>query len=164
MGILNDYFESIGIEIYPLKTEDYRRMVEAGVDSLSVYQETYDEVIYDQVHLGGPKKNYRFRLETPERALDAGIRSVTIGSLLGLSKWERDTFFGGLHLEYLQKKYPHAELGISVPRIRPGSIDFGKLDRVDDIDLVHILMAYRIFCPMWEQISLPVNPPRCETA
>ena len=145
--VLNQYFDSIGIEIYPLKTGDYRRMVAAGVDSLSVYQETYDEEIYDLVHISGPKKNYRFMLDAPERGLEAGMRSLTIGPLLGLAKWEKETFFGGLHLEYLQKKYPAAELSVSVPRIRPGSIDFDKLDIVDDVDLVHILLAYRIFLP-----------------
>lgn len=144
---LKKSFESISIEIYPLSTKDYKRMVEKGIDGLSVYQETYDEKIYDKVHLSGPKKNYLFRLDAPERGLEAGIRSVTIGPLLGLAKWEKETFFGGLHLEYLQKKYPHAELGVSVPRIRPGSIDFHKLDTVDDVDLVHILLAYRIFLP-----------------
>lgn len=147
IDILKKSFESISIEIYPLSTKDYKRMVEKGVDGLSVYQETYDEKIYEKVHLSGPKKNYLFRLDAPERGLEAGIRSVTIGPLLGLAKWEKETFLGGLHLEYLQKKYPHAELGVSVPRIRPGSIDFHKLDTVDDVDLVHILLAYRIFLP-----------------
>lgn len=147
IDIMKEYFESISIEIYPLETEDYKRMVERGVDGLSVYQETYDEEVYDKVHLSGPKKNYRFRLDAPERGLKAGMRSVTIGPLLGLAKWEKETFFAGLHLEYLQKKYPEAELGISVPRIRPGSMDFEDLDEVRDIDLVHILLAHRIFSP-----------------
>lgn len=144
---IKEYFDSISIEIYPLELEDYKRMVARGVDGLSIYQETYDEKVYDRVHISGPKKNYRFRLETPERALEAGIRSVTIGPLLGLAKWEKESFFGGLHLEYLQEKFPEAELGVSVPRIRPGSIDFHNLDNVYDEDLVHILLAYRIFLP-----------------
>lgn len=147
IDVLGKYFESISIEIYPLKTQDYRKMVEHGVDGLSVYQETYDEDIYDQVHLSGPKKNYKFRLDAPERGLKAGIRSVTIGPLLGLAKWEKETFICGLHLQYLQDKYPEAELGVSVPRIRPGSIDFEKLDIVEARDVVQILLAYRIFLP-----------------
>lgn len=147
IDVLKKYFESISIEIYPLKTKDYEKMVEHGVDGLSVYQETYNEEIYDQVHLSGPKKNYKFRLDAPERGLKAGIRSVTLGPLLGLSKWEEDTFMCGLHLQYLQDKYPEAELGVSVPRIRPGTINFEKLDIVNDIDVVHILLAYRIFLP-----------------
>lgn len=147
VDILNNYFDSLAIEIYPLKLEGYRKMVAHGVDSLSVYQESYNEEIYDLVHLSGPKKNYRFRLDAPERGLEAGIRSVTIGPLLGLAKWQVETFLCGLHLEYLQKKFPWAELGVSVPRIRPGSIDFDKLDIVEDIDLVQALLAYRIFLP-----------------
>ncbi len=147
IDILKDYFQSISIEIYPLDTEDYKKMVERGVDGLSVYQETYDEEVYDRVHLSGPKKNYLYRLDAPERGLKAGIRSVTIGPLLGLAKWQKETFFGGLHLEYLQNKYPEAELGISVPRIRPGSMDFEDLDRVEDVDLVQALLAYRIYHP-----------------
>lgn len=147
IDIVRKYFDSVSIEIYPLDREDYKRMVEHGVDGLSIYQETYDPEVYDRVHLSGPKKNYRYRLEAPERGLSAGIRSLTIGPLLGLSKWEKDSFICGLHLEYLQKKYPEAELGVSVPRIRPGRINLEDLDHVDDIDLVHILLAYRIFLP-----------------
>ncbi|MHB1127677.1 MAG: radical SAM protein, partial [Bacillota bacterium] len=83
--VLRRYFTSIGIEVYPMSVEEYRGLIEAGVDSLTVYQEVYDEEIYDQVHIKGPKKDYRFRLEAPERGGQAGIRSVNIGALLGLS-------------------------------------------------------------------------------
>lgn len=144
---IKEYFESISIEIYPLDTDEYRLMVENGVTGLSIYQETYNQDIYKKVHLSGPKRDYKYRLNAPERALQAGIRSVTIGPLLGLAKWEKETFLCGLHLEYLQNKYKEAELGVSVPRIRPGTINFDNLDDIEDKDIVHILLAYRIFLP-----------------
>ena len=145
--VLKKYFDSISIEIYPLFEEDYVRMVKVGVDGLSIYQETYNEEVYDRVHLSGPKKNYMFRLDAPERALKANMRSVTIGPLLGLHDWREETFFGGLHAEYLQNKYPFAEIGVSVPRIRPCTKDFNNIKTVDEVDLVQILLAYRLFLP-----------------
>lgn len=147
IDILKKYFESISIEIYPLSTADYEKMVLAGVDCLSIYQETYDEEIYDKVHISGPKKNYKFRLDAPERALKANMRSVTIGPLIGLADWRIDSFFGGLHGKYLQKKYPAAEIGISVPRIRPCTKEFNDIKTINATELVQIILAYRLFLP-----------------
>eukprot|EP00828_Plagiopyla_frontata_P013200 TRINITY_DN17735_c0_g1_i1.p4 TRINITY_DN17735_c0_g1~~TRINITY_DN17735_c0_g1_i1.p4 ORF type:complete len:145 (-),score=18.08 TRINITY_DN17735_c0_g1_i1:162-596(-) len=100
-SVLRRYFPSVALEVYPMDEEDYRTMVLAGVDSLSVYQEVYNQEIYGKVHLGGPKKNYRYRLETPERAIRAGIRSVNIGALLGLNDWRIEMFKEGIHGLYL---------------------------------------------------------------
>lgn len=147
IDVLKKYFDSISIEIYPLSTEDYKKMVEAGVDGLSIYQETYDEEVYEKVHISGPKKNYRFRLDAPERALRANIRGVTIGPLIGLADWRRETFFGGLHGKYLQDNYPAAEIGVSVPRIRPCTSFFNDIKAINEIELVQILLAYRLFLP-----------------
>ncbi|MCT4661587.1 MAG: 2-iminoacetate synthase ThiH [Tissierellales bacterium] len=145
--ILKKYFDSIAIEIYPLSTEDYKTLIEAGVDSLTVYQEVYDENIYDRVHLAGPKKNYHFRLDAPERGCIAGMRSVNIGALLGLSDWRQEAFFSGIHANYLQKNYPEVCVSLSPPRIRPHAGSFTEIYDVNDRDLVQYILALRIYMP-----------------
>jgi len=145
--ILKKYFTSISIEIYPLKEEEYASLIEAGVDGLTIYQEVYDEEIYAQMHLAGPKKNYRFRLEAPERACRAGMRAVNVGALLGLNNWRREAFFAGLHADYLQNQFPDAEVSISPPRMRPYLGGFPPPVNVTDKNLVQYIVAFRLFMP-----------------
>lgn len=145
--IIKKYFDSISIEIYPLTEDEYRKVIKAGVDGLTIYQEVYDEDIYDKVHIAGPKKKYKFRLDAPERACRAKIRNVNIGSLLGLNNWKKESFFTGLHAKYLQDKYSHVEVSISLPRIRPHAGSFGDIYPVDDKSLVQIMLAFRLFLP-----------------
>ncbi|SKC81803.1 2-iminoacetate synthase ThiH [Maledivibacter halophilus] len=145
--ILKKYFDSIAIEIYPLTEEEYSKVVKAGVDSLTIYQEVYNEEIYDRVHIAGPKKNYDFRLNAPERACKARIHSVNIGALLGLDDWRKEGFFTGLHALYLQNKYSDTEISVSLPRIRPHVGSFNDIFLVDDKSLVQILLALRLFLP-----------------
>lgn len=141
------YFDSISIEIYPLTEDEYREVIRAGVDSLTIYQEVYNETIYDRVHIAGPKKNYRFRLDAPERGCRAKMRGVNIGALLGLDNWRKEAFFTGLHGKYLQDKYPDVEISISLPRLRPHIGSFNDIYSVLDKDLVQIILAQRLFLP-----------------
>jgi 2-iminoacetate synthase len=145
--VLKKYFDSISIEIYPLTTEEYIKVVEAGVDGLTVFQETYDESIYDKVHIKGPKKDYKFRLDAPERACIAKIRSVNIGALLGLDDWREEAFYCALHANYLQNKYAEMEVSVSMPRIRPHVGSFNDVCFVEDKNLLQIILAFRIFLP-----------------
>ncbi|MFW6036070.1 MAG: 2-iminoacetate synthase ThiH [Halothermotrichaceae bacterium] len=145
--ILKEYFPSVAVEIYPLKVNEYQELIQAGVDGLTLYQEVYNEEIYDQVHISGPKKNYLYRLNGPERGCKAGIRRVNIGALLGLDDWRREGFFTGLHAAYLQYKYIETEISISVPRLRPHLGSFNTEVMVDDKALVQLILAYRLFMP-----------------
>ncbi|AZR73196.1 thiamine biosynthesis protein ThiH [Anoxybacter fermentans] len=145
--ILRKYFDSISIEIYPLNEDEYRQVIEAGVDGLTIYQEVYDEEIYDKVHIAGPKKNYKFRLNAPERACRAQIRNINIGALLGLNDWRKEAFMTGLHAKYLQDKYSDVEVSISLPRIRPHIGVFEEIYPVNDKNLVQIMLALRLFLP-----------------
>jgi len=145
--VLIKYFCSISIEVYPLETDEYRELIEAGVDGLTIYQEVYNEEIYKKLHLKGPKRNYRFRLDAPERACIAGMRSVNIGALLGLDDWRKEAFFTGLHAHYLQNKYPDTEISVSMPRIRPHTGAFQPRVKVDDRSFVQIMLAFRLFMP-----------------
>lgn len=144
---LRKYFSSISIEIYPLETEDYQKLISAGVDGFTMYQEVYDPDTYDSLHLKGPKKDYLYRLNAPERACRAGMRTVNLGALLGLEEWRREVFFLGLHARYLQDKYPNTEIGVSFPRIRPAAGCFQPKVEVSDKDLVQMILAFRIFVP-----------------
>lgn len=145
--IIKKYFDSISIEIYPLTEEEYCKVISAGVDGLTIYQEVYDEEIYDKVHIAGPKKNYRFRLDAPERACKSKIRNVNIGALLGLNNWRKEAFFTGLHAKYLHDKYSDVDISISLPRIRPHIGNFNDIYDVDDKSLVQIMLALRLFIP-----------------
>ncbi|MFZ5572282.1 MAG: 2-iminoacetate synthase ThiH [Thermodesulfobacteriota bacterium] len=147
LEILRRYFTSIGIEIYALETEEYRELIDAGVDSLTIYQETYNRNLYEDLHPKGPKRDYRFRLEAPERACRAGIRSVNIAALLGLDDWRRDAYLTGLHADYLQRRFPEVEIGLSLPRIRSHAGEYQPRHPVSDENLVQIMLAWRIFLP-----------------
>lgn len=145
--LLKNYFSSICIEIYPMSNESYAELVKAGVDSLTIYQETYNLPLYKELHTGGPKADYRFRLETPERGCSQGIRAVTIGALFGLYNWRSEAFFTATHAAYLQKNYPSVEIGVSIPRLRPQAGDFKAEHIVTDRQYVRILVAMRLFLP-----------------
>lgn len=147
VNVLKKYFDCISIEIYPLETEEYKELINAGVDGFTIYQETYDEKVYDTVHISGPKKNYKFRLDAPERACKAKMRSINIGALLGLCDWRKEAFFTGIHGSYLQNNYLDIELSFSLPRIRPHVGSFTDLVDVNDRSLVQVMLALKIFMP-----------------
>ena len=145
--IMAKYFSSITIEVYPMDIEKYEELVKAGVDSLTVYQETYDEEIYKKVHLGGPKKNYKYRLDAVERGCIAGMRSVNIAPLLGLAPWKLEVYKMMLHGLYLRNKYPEVDVGFSVPRIRPCVGGYNDIFEVTDRDVVQVIIAMRLMFP-----------------
>lgn len=146
-SILKKYFSSISIEIFALTEEEYSRLIRAGVDAMTIYQETYNEDLYGKIHLKGPKTNYRFRLDAPERACRARMRAVNIGGLLGLDDWRKESFLTGMHADYLQRRYPEAEIAVSLPRMRPHVGEFQPAVTVTDSDVVQIMTALRIFMP-----------------
>lgn len=147
LAILKKYFSSISAEIYALTEEEYGELLRSGIDGLTIYQETYDEAIYKQVHKSGPKRDFIFRLDAPERAAKSGMRSVNVGALLGLGDWRKDVFRMGLHAQYLQDHYGEVEIGVSLPRLRPHAGDFNETAEVSDKNLAQALVALRIFLP-----------------
>lgn len=142
------YFRMVGIEIYPVNVEDYRYLHECGVDYVTIFQETYDSVRYEQLHLLGHKRVFPYRFEAQERALMGGMRGIACSALLGLSNFRKDALASALHVYYLQRKYPHAEVSLSCPRLRP-IINNGKINPHDvgESQLCQILCAYRLFLP-----------------
>jgi 2-iminoacetate synthase len=144
---LRDRFPSVAVEIYPLTGEEYRRIIENGADGLTIYQETYDEARYRALHQGGPKQDYVFRLDAPERACRQGMRAVTVGALLGLSEPVKDAFFAGLHAFYLQRNFPDVEVSLAFPRLRPLVAEYKQEFTVSDRRLAQMIAAARLFLP-----------------
>lgn len=142
------YFRNVGLEIYPVNTDEYRYLHECGADYVTVFQETYDTDKYETLHLMGHKRVWPYRFNAQERALRGGMRGVAFSALLGLSDFRKDALASALHVYYLQRKYPQAEMSLSCPRLRP-IINNNKINPLDvhETQLCQILCAYRIFLP-----------------
>ena len=142
------YFRMVGLEIYPVNTEEYRYLHDCGADYVTVFQETYDIEKYETLHLLGHKRVWPYRFDAQERALRGGMRGVAFSALLGLSDFRKDALASALHVYYLQRKYPQAEMSLSCPRLRP-IINNDKIDPLDvgEKQLCQVLCAYRIFLP-----------------
>ncbi len=138
---------SISLEVGPMETEDYRPIVQAGADGLVVYQESYDRGVYADLHTSGPKRNFDWRLETPERAYAAGFRRLGIGALYGLGEWRREALCVAAHADYLLRNCWKAQLTISLPRLRPCAGEFQPLTHLADRELVQLVCAYRLAFP-----------------
>lgn len=145
--IIKKYCGSVSIEVFPMDTDGYQRMVAAGVDGLTVYQETYDPELYHLLHPYGPKSNYRYRLDAPERAGIAGLRRIGIGSLLGLGNSLSDVFYSGLHALYLARKFWRTQVTLSFPRLCPADGGFQPNSIVDDRQLTQFICALRLLIP-----------------
>ena len=143
---LRKNFSSIGIEIYPMDQDDYAKLVAAGVDDISIYQETYNKDIYAEMHKKGPKSNYSYRLNTPDRAAAAGIRRIGLGALLGLSDWRSEVLALAAHADYLMKRYWKSQVSFSFPRIRPAhEVDRQRYTNlVSEKLLAQIMIALRL--------------------
>lgn len=142
------YFRNVGLEIYPVNTDEYRYLHECGADYVTVFQETYDLKKYEQLHLAGHKRVWPYRFDAQERALRGGMRGVAFSALLGLSDFRRDALATALHAYYIQRKYPWAEISLSCPRLRPIiNNDSINPQDVGERQLCQILCAYRLFLP-----------------
>ena len=154
VSILSRYFPSVGIEVPSMTVDEYICVSSAGADSMTMFQETYNEPLYLKLHPAGPKRDFAFRLDAPQRAVMGGMRSINLGALLGLDHWRRDMFCTGLHAAFLQERYPEQEVAVSLPRIRPcGEKSISREERefsfqeVSDKHFVQCLLAFRCFMP-----------------
>ncbi len=147
VAALHAEIPSVSLEVGPMETEEYRPLVAAGADGLVVYQETYDRALYDDLHTAGPKKNFDWRLETPERAYTAGFRRLGIGALYGLADWRYEALSVAAHAEYLLRTCWKSQLTISLPRMRPCAGEFQPLTHMTDRELVQLVCAFRLMFP-----------------
>lgn len=139
------YFSTINLEIFPMKEDEYARLIKAGINSVYVYQETYHEKMYKHYHPKGMKSNYQYRLETPERLARAGIHRVGFGALIGLEDWRVEMVFMAMHLKYMTKNYWRTKYAVAFPRIRPAEGGFKPNFIMSDKEYAQTIWAYRLF-------------------
>ena len=157
--LARQYFKVVGVEIYPVNSDEYAYLHQCGVDYVTVFQETYNSDKYAQLHLAGAKRVFPYRFYAQERALKGGMRDVGLAALLGLDDFRKDAFATGLHAYLLQKKYPHGEFAFSCPRLRP-IINNDKIKPLDvhERQLLQVVCAYRLFLPF---ASITVSSREC---
>ena len=147
VAALHEFIPSVSLEIGPMETPEYEPLVQAGAEGLVVYQETYDRPVYSEMHTAGPKKDFNWRLATPERAYEAGFRRLGIGALLGLGDWRWEALSLAAHAQWLLRHCWKAQLTLSLPRLRPCAGEFEPLVNVTDTELVQLTAAFRLLLP-----------------
>lgn len=140
-------FDSIAIEVFPMDEAGYLRAVEAGADGLALYQETYDRATYAEVHPRGPKRDFDWRLDAPERAARAGMRSVGVGFLMGLADARVDAYCTAFHATYLARTHWRTQVAVSFPRMRDAGGAAPVREAVSDRQFVQTVLAARLFLP-----------------
>ena len=158
--IARKYFKVIGLEVYPMNSDEYAHLHKCGADFVTVFQETYNSDKYETLHLEGHKRIFPYRFYAQERAILGGMRGVGFAALLGLDDFRKDAFATGMHAYLLQKKYPYAEIAFSCPRLRP-IINNDKINPKDvhEPQLLQVICAYRIFMPF---ASITISTRECE--
>lgn len=158
--IARKYFKVVGLEVYPMNSDEYRYVHECGADYVTVFQETYNSDKYETLHLAGHKRIFPYRINTQERAILGGMRGVGFAALLGLSDFRKDAFATGIHAYLIQRKYPHAEIAFSCPRLRP-IINNDKINPKDvhEPQLLQVICAYRLFMPF---ASITISTRECQ--
>ncbi len=147
VAALHENSPSVSLEVGPMETDDYRPLVAAGADGLVVYQETYDREVYAKVHTAGPKKDFDWRLDTPERAYAAGFRRLGISALYGLADWRYEAICVAAHAAHLLRHCWRAQVTISLPRLRPCAGEFQPLTQISDRELTQVICAFRLMFP-----------------
>ena len=147
VAALHQFVPSVSLEVGPMEEIDYRPMTAAGADGLVVYQETYDRKVYAALHTAGPKRNFDWRLATPERAYAAGFRRLGIGALYGLADWRAEAIAVAAHADYLLRHCWKSQITVSLPRLRPCAGEFQPLTHLADRELVQLIAAFRLFRP-----------------
>ncbi len=151
---LKELFSLISIEVQPLQAEDYKKLTKHGLNTVYIYQETYNEKNYRTYHPKGRKSNFQYRLETPERLGEAKVHKIGLGCLLGLEDWRVDSYYTAFHLQYLERNYWQSKYSISFPRLRPHAGGFKANFVVDEKDLVQLICAYRL---LNEQVEISLS-------
>lgn len=147
IAAIREHIPTVGIEVGPMETPEYQRMVAAGCEGLVVYQETYDRAVYEQMHTAGPKRDFDWRLACPERGSAAGFRRIGIGALFGLSDWRTEALRLAAHLDHLMRTCWRSMFTVAFPRLRPAAGGFTPLAEFPDAALVQTICAFRIAFP-----------------
>jgi 2-iminoacetate synthase len=142
---LRPKFSSLAVEIYQLTCDEYAKLFAAGIEGVTLYQETYDREVYRKYHPAGPKQDYDYRLSAADSFAQAGMREIGIGALLGLSEWRLETLALAEHAHYLMKRYWQSRVSFSFPRLRPAKdVDSAQFSLLSDKNLVQMILALRL--------------------
>lgn len=158
--LIKPYFSNISMEVQPLDQHEYEQLIEEGLNTVLVYQETYHKEDYKIHHPKGKKSNFDYRVDTHDRLGRAGIHKMGVGVLFGLEDWRTDTFFAASHLDYLEKTYWKSKYSISFPRLRPCAGGIPLKSEMTDKELVQLICAYRIFN---QEVELSMSTRESET-
>jgi 2-iminoacetate synthase len=144
LQLVKPHFKQLSLEVQPLSTADYARLRESGLYGVYIYQETYHAERYPYYHPAGMKKDYRWRIETPDRLAQAGVHKIGLGALLGLEDWRIEALFLANHLQYLEKHYWKCRYSISFPRMCAHEGGFQPAVTVTDKQLAQMIWAFRL--------------------
>ncbi len=147
VAITAEYIHNVNIEVFPMSEPEYRELADAGCTGVTLYQETYDQIVYEKMHRWGDKRDFFSRLDAPDRALRGGMRTIGMGALLGLADPLHDMLCVYRHAKYLLKKYWKAGVSISFPRIQPQLGGFAADYPIDEKMLAQYIFALRICLP-----------------
>ncbi len=147
LAALRETVPTLAIEVGPMETDEYRRMVDAGAEGLVVYQETYDREAYAEYHTAGPKRDFDWRLACPERGCAGGFRRIGLGALFGLADWRTEAISLAAHVEYMQAHWWKSSYTVAFPRLRPAAGEFQPRTWLDDRNFVQMVCAFRICFP-----------------
>jgi len=154
LQVVRPHFANISMEVQPLDQEEYERLIQEGLYSVLVYQETYHQEDYKLHHPKGKKSNFNYRLDTPDRLGRAGIHKMGLGVLIGLEDWRTDSFYTALHLQYLERAYWKTKYSISFPRLRPHTGGLAPKVTMTDRELIQLICAYRL---LDEEVELSMS-------
>lgn len=144
LDLLQPHFAQLSLEVQPLEADEYRRLAnEHALHAVMVYQESYNQGRYKLHHKAGKKRNYHYRVQTPDRLGQAGVHKIGLGALIGLDDWRTEAFYTRMHLDYLQRRYWRSKYSLSFPRLRPfagGTPDVDMSDR----EFVQLICAHRL--------------------
>jgi 2-iminoacetate synthase len=142
---LRPKFSSLSVEIYQMSTEEYAKLFAAGIEGVTLYQETYNRETYRKYHPAGPKADYDYRLSAADSFGQAGMREIGLGALLGLDDWRLETLALAEHAHYLMKRYWKSRVSFSFPRLRPAKdVDSAQFNLLSDKNLVQMILALRL--------------------
>ena len=144
---LKKFIPALSLEVGPMETAEYQSIVRVGAEGLVVYQETYDRALYGELHVAGPKRDFDWRLDCPERAYAAGFRRLGIGALFGLAPWQTEALALAAHVDHLLRHCWKASVTVSLPRLRPAAGEFLPREEFSDRALVQVILALRLCFP-----------------
>jgi 2-iminoacetate synthase len=159
LSLIKDDFSQLAMEVQPLEQHEYEHLTQEGLNFVCIYQETYRQEKYGHYHPRGPKADFRYRLETPDRLGRAGVHKIGLACLLGLEDWRTDSVFTAMHLAYLERRYWRTRYSISLPRLRPHTGGFSPRHIINDREMVQLICAWRLFSPEVE-ISISTRESR----